>query len=116
MGEVLDMAREALQIGRRVAEEAKAAAASALEAERSNMQVCAANVETTATEELAAEEHRKGKQTAHDNAVADVQVAQEKHADAEAAKEKVVKEMTKHRSERDKTASILDGTLSMLRD
>merc|ERR1712072_863791 len=38
------------------------------------------------------------------------------HKFAEAAKEKVVQDMAKRRSERDRAASILDGTLSMLRD
>jgi len=114
--EVLDMAREALQTGRRVTEEAKAAAAAALETERSNIQVCASNVEAAASDKVAAENYRQAKQVAHDSALAAVQVAQEKHADAEAAKENIVEEMAKQRSERDKTASILDGTLSMLRD
>jgi len=116
MGEVLDMAREALQTGRHATEEARAAAAAALESERSNIQMCAASVEAAASDQVAAENNRQAKKNAHDSALAAVQVAQEKHLDAEAAKENVVNEMAKQRSERDKTASILDGTLSMLRD
>jgi hypothetical protein len=114
--EVLDMACEALQLGRRRSEEAKAAATAALESERSNLNVCGANAEAAASEKVAAEEARHAKQAAHDHAVATIKAAKQNHAYAAATKERVVADMAKQRGKRDQATSILDGTLSMLRD
>jgi hypothetical protein len=114
--EVLDMSREALQFGRRRAEEAKAGATAALESERSNLQVYAANVEAADAEKSAAEAARQAKQATHDCAIAAIKAEKQNHTCAAATKQKVAEEMAKQRGKRDQATSMLDGTLIMLRD
>jgi hypothetical protein len=114
--QVLDMACEALRSGRRHADDTKAEATAALEAERLKLQACTSHVEVAASEQVAAEKALAEKQVAHDSAVAAVNIAQENHMHAEAAKEMFVKGMGERRIKRDRAASIIDGTLSMLRD
>lgn len=114
--DLLDMTRQALLTGRSHAEEAKCAAIAALEAERSNMQVCTTNVEIAASEQAAAKDASKAKEAAHDGAVTAAAAAQENHTQAESVKQQVEEDMNTQRTKRDKAAAILDGPLSMLRD
>jgi hypothetical protein len=114
--EVLDMARDELESGRRGAEEAKAKHAELVVEERSKLAICTAAVEAAVSEKSVADEIRKEKQAAHDSAVAIASAAEEVFNRAETAKAKVIKEMDKFRSKRDAAVSIRDGALNMLLD
>jgi hypothetical protein len=112
---VLDMAVEALRSGRHNAEEAKNEATAALEAERLKLQECTAHVDVVGSEQAAAEKTLADKQAAHDSAVKAVEADQVNLTQAEVVKGMIVKGMGERRSKRDRAASILDGTLSVLR-